>query len=99
MPRQYRQGDLLFLEVDAVPGNAVKLDHRIIAEGESSGHAHQVIEETAVLYQNGIERFLEALSDSSIVHEEHRTIILPRGIYRVIPQRVYTTSSVMRVRD
>jgi hypothetical protein len=34
-----------------------------------------------------------------LVHEEHRTITLPRGTYRVWGQRKYTPGAIVAVRD
>ena len=46
---QYRQGDLLFVRVGGVPAGSKKLTHRVLAEGETTGHMHQIVEETAHL--------------------------------------------------
>jgi hypothetical protein len=97
--KQYRQGDLLFVEVNQLPRTARRVEHRVIAEGETTGHMHQVLDETAVLYEDGNVKFLEALGDASVVHEEHGTLVLPKGLYRVIRQREYSPDRVRKVRD
>lgn len=50
-----RQGDLLILKVKSIPADAVKSDNRILAEGEVTGHRHEldsgeVYEKNGVLY-------------------------------------------------
>ena len=39
--KPYRNGDLLIVEVPFCPQGAL-LDHRILAHGEATGHAHRV---------------------------------------------------------
>lgn len=104
--KQYRQGDLLFVEVSRVPETARKLGHSIVQEGEATGHAHQFVGDVAVLYEDGDVKFLEALHDTPVSHEEHATITLPKGFYKVVRQREYTPPEpnweaprIRRVRD
>jgi hypothetical protein len=94
-----RQGDLLFIRVDGLPDRATLLPHRILAEGEATGHSHRVEEETAELYDAGVERFLHAIRESLVVHEEHGPVTLGEGWYRVIRQREYTGRRERYVRD
>ena len=37
-----RQGDLLIVKVDSFPKDATKRDNRILAEGEATGHMHEL---------------------------------------------------------
>ena len=98
-PKQYRQGDILFLEIDSLPTKRKRLEHGVVAEGEITGHKHQIADDAALLYEDGTVKFLEALRETSIVHEEHKEIILPKGFYRVVQQRQYTPGRVEPVRD
>jgi hypothetical protein len=97
--KQYRQGDLLFIEVKSLPGGLHRLEHRIIAEGETTGHKHEVIDETAILYEDGNGKFLEALVDTEVVHQEHHTIKIPKGFYKIIQQREYAPGAIRYVQD
>jgi hypothetical protein len=97
--RQYRQGDLLFVEVPSVPDSARSLRHRIIAEGEATGHRHQLAGNTAELYEDGTVMFLKVIDWASIIHEEHDEIRLPEGAYRVVRQREYQPETPRFVRD
>ena len=99
----YRQGDILFVKTGQLPTNLRKLDNLIIAEGEATGHKHQIIGDTAILlepkdinnnWQPVINRrnrfkFLKVLSDSEVIHNEHHPIALPKGNYEIIQQREY----------
>ncbi|WP_406695656.1 hypothetical protein V5E97_32090 [Singulisphaera sp. Ch08] len=97
----WRQGDVLISAVEAIPPGATCLPHCVLAEGEVTGHSHRV-EGVGVadLLADGEERFLRVnASTVRIVHQEHGTITLPRGLYRVWQQREYTPEAIRTVRD
>lgn len=98
-PNQYRQGDILFVEIRSLPCSRKKLGHGLIAEGEATGHKHEFIGETAELYADGSELFLDVSACTDIVHAEHKTIALPKGFYRIVLQREYAPQRVTNVRD
>ena len=92
----YRQGDVLFVPIDSIPTERGRVQTRdprgriVLAEGEATGHAHAISEEGAHLYGEDPERrFLRVLDEGGVdlVHEEHATIHLEPGSYRVIRQR------------
>ena len=92
----YRQGDVLLVPIDKLPGTAGPVNLRdeacriILAEGEATGHAHAIASLSARLLGHDIERrFLEVLAEGGVdlSHEEHATVHLPKGHYRVIRQR------------
>ena len=96
----YRQGDVLLIEVDhnerAGPQEPDPHDRIVLAEGEATGHAHAIKDRQANLYGEDIgHRFLEVLAEGGVdlVHEEHATIHLPYGGYRVVRQREYQLPS------
>lgn len=101
LPTLYRHGDVLVSEIDAIPADAVKRPHLVLAEGEITGHAHRIAEAgSARLFQLGREMFLEVLAPvATLIHEEHGPIELPRGAYRVWRQREYAPSEIRIVRD
>lgn len=79
---QIQQGDVLMEKVNEIHGN--KLDHLILQEGELTGHAHRVSTGLAELFETGSTRYLNVISDEAVVtHEEHYSITLPKGIYKV----------------
>jgi len=58
-----------------IPANAKKLDHRVLAEGEVTGHAHRATAGT--LYQVGDSLILESPQKEPILHEEHDLVVPP----------------------
>lgn len=98
---QYRHGDVMIEKVSSLPKDAKKQQHVTLAEGELTGHSHRIEEkEAAVMYRDRNVLFLEVTANvASLVHEEHATIELPKGIYRVWQQREYTPERIITVRD
>ena len=95
-----RQGDLLFVEVTHIPDDAVKQDHGVIAEGEITGHKHQISEGTqAVLMIAAGVSYINAIREAAIEHEEHNTVVLPPGQWEVRRQREYEPSGWRQVAD
>lgn len=97
----YRHGDVLVSQVKSLPPGAHKREGTILAHGELTGHSHRIQQSHAVqLWGYGDELFLEVKeSRASLVHEEHQTIELPQGIYRVWKQREYRPEAVVEVMD
>jgi hypothetical protein len=97
----YRHGDILVSPVEAIPSDAKRRPHLVLAEGELTGHSHRIAEpDAAVLYERGREVFLEVIQDrATLVHQEHGPIELGRGAYRVWRQREYSPQEIRLVRD
>lgn len=92
----FRQGDVLIQRVDALPNAKTEEIPRengrvILAHGEVTGHAH-AIRAPGVCFlraEGTTDRFLQVSAVSALEHEEHSTISLPPGSYRVRIQREY----------
>lgn len=102
--KHYRQGDVLLIKVDNLPEQATVArpdeEHRIVlAYGEVTGHAHALSTAHAVLFQSGADRYIEAKHGAALVHEEHSTIELEPGMYKVVRQREYIPESWRTVAD
>ncbi len=97
----YRHGDVLIARVPSLPAQAKKRSGTILARGEITGHSHRVQEiGAAQLFDFKLETFLEvSASIATLVHEEHKPIELPKGIYRVWMQREYSPAAIVQVRD
>jgi hypothetical protein len=97
----WRQGDIYIDKIDQVPKGARKLDHCVLAEGEVTGHMHQVVDlETAELYVKGGKQYLNVKAESAVVsHDEHGPVTLPKGTYSVWRQREYTPKKIRYVTD
>ena len=98
----YRQGDVFIIPVQKLPSSGVRKNHNgVLALGEVTGHAHRLAntQQGSVCSIND-EMYLEILDDTAdIVHEEHGTITLKRGVYAVRIQREYTPAGIRRVYD
>lgn len=101
MGKQYRHGDVLMEEVNALPKDREKLPHTILAHGEATGHCHRIKESSeADLYTTNTGLYLHVHGPSvSVVHEEHATITLSSGFYRIWRQREYSPKAIHVVRD
>lgn len=97
----WRHGDVLIAPVDLIPFTASKRPGCVLAEGELTGHAHRIDRQGAAdLYVEGNNLYLSVTADfATVVHEEHQSITLPRGTYRVWQQREYSPQAIHRVRD
>ena len=97
----YRQGDILIVAVSEITGQEQTPNGRIIlAEGEVTGHAHAIADPAVTSYV-GVDGvlYLDAPKGADVKHEEHATITLPPGKYRVIRQREYTPEAIRNVAD
>src|SRR5689334_7499131 len=93
----YRQGDLLFVEIERLPDNLKERPNMVIAEGEVTGHSHRLSE--GRILENKVDVFLQVARAARILHQEHHTITLPPGRYRVIRQREYTPAAPAKIRE
>lgn len=109
MTKLYRQGDVLFTSIVALPkGETKKRTDGAVAYGEVTGHSHRLAEDnskTSEVLEIGDGLFVHvsengiSLSGATFVHEEHGPITLPPGNYRVTIQREYTPEAVVDVTD
>lgn len=97
----FRQGDVMIVSCDAIPADLTPVERDngriVLAYGEVTGHAHAILDSEAMLLQGAdLEtRFLNVLAEGGVklVHEEHSTVDIPAGTYRVIRQREYDLAS------
>lgn len=86
--QMFRQGDVLIVAVDTIPNDAadVKRTKRgiVLQEGSATGHAHAIKQRAASLHatDDGA-RYLHVVEPVDLTHEEHTTITIPAGDYRV----------------
>jgi hypothetical protein len=100
-PMLWRHGDVLIATVDRIPLTATPQHHLILAKGEVTGHSHRIAEaDTAHLFELNGTLYLDVVAAfATVIHEEHHTITLPQGRYKVWIQREYTPAAIVRVRD
>lgn len=103
----YRQGDVLIRRVESLPVNRKKRSREngrvILAHGEVTGHHHSLADEHVDLFETAAEAgvtYLEVRDAvAALTHQEHSTIELPPGRYRVSIQKQYTPAAIQRVAD
>jgi len=103
---QFRQGDVLVervkADIKALPHKVVPRDagRVVLAYGEVTGHAHAIAEPGVeqIELETG-ERFIVTEHGISLRHEEHATILVPPGTYRVVRQREYSPEEIRNVAD
>lgn len=106
-PTHYRQGDVLIERIDSLPKKRTKVAREsgrvILAHGEMTGHAHAISDAHCDLFSSPADAgvtFLEVREAmAALKHDEHATIALPPGNYRVTRQREYTPEAIVNVRD
>lgn len=101
--KHFRQGDVLLISTpdEGQTGTPIKRDKGriILAYGEVTGHAHAIATKDAELFSADDNVFLRMVAAGGLVHEEHGTITLDKGLYRVIRQREYTPEVIRNVAD
>ena len=103
-PFHARQGDVLIERIDALPANRKKLKREhgrvVLAHGEVTGHHHSLIDEHVDLFETADEAgvtYLEVREAmAALTHQEHSTIVLDPGVYRVTRQREYVAPDIAR---
>lgn len=103
-PISYRQGDVLIVKVDNAPTDGVERKEGndiVFMHGEVTGHAHRIVapETKARLIDVNAERYLHALQEVTVTHEEHAPIILREGKYQQAFQVEEQGDEVRRVAD
>lgn len=88
----YRQGDLLFIKADSL-GDSLREKHgQDIITSNITGHSHSITRGKIYLANptwSDRANFYVIIPDegAEVVHQEHRSIPLSGGIYKVIRQR------------
>ena len=104
---QFRQGDVLLLPVDSIPGGLVKTKKVVLALGEVTGHSHTIFDNNVIGYaatEDALVEYVEVKASktkkkATVKHEEHGDIPLPPGKYRSIIQSEYTPERIRNVAD
>jgi hypothetical protein len=102
MIRFFAQGDILIEQISSMSRLARAEGHgraksAVIAEGEGSGHSHRLVGEFVFYRDDGLARDIPdqlylghvrvGRSTAQLLHEEHATVVLNPGVYRVSRQR------------
>lgn len=88
-----QQGDVLMHKVNSIPQNAERkrvCGRIVLAEGEATGHAHAIVDVAECeLYTLADALFVKVGAPVTVTHEEHDTVTLDRGVWRVAIVREY----------
>lgn len=103
----YAQGDVLIVSCHTIPATAAPVaaenGRLIVARGEATGHHHSFRwQKGAVLFRDdgaGGALYVDVASPATLEHQEHASITLPAGRYRVLRQRVARAGMARRVED
>jgi len=94
-----RQGDLLIVKVKGIPEDAVKAKSRVLAEGEATGHMHE-LDFGEVYEKDGVLYFKVPKGETATLnHQEHGAMTFETGEYKVIKQREYEPNGWRYVAD
>lgn len=99
MKKNYRHGDVIVIPAK-IPAKAEKQKGLTLAEGEVTGHSHQISSGKAVMFKFDDKTYLRVTSPlAALTHEEHKQIDLPAGDYEVVIQQDYEPDGWKKVRD
>lgn len=99
---QLRQGDVWLQQVEKMTtkqlGEPLKRTKRgiVLQEGTATGHAHRIANRAASLHMAGDVRYLRVVESVTLVHEEHDTVAIPVGDYRVSLHHEYQPGELPR---
>lgn len=103
---QLQQGDVLLEAVSSIPSMAKKkkADKRgyVLAEGEHTGHFHAITAEDGLeFYEHDGTLFLKTDHEVELTHQEHNTITVTPGTYKIgrVREMDYTQMMVRQVAD
>ena len=84
----YRQGDVLLVESGRfITKRSQMVRDNIFIQGEITGHAHKIINGEVYNFWGRI--FVKANPNCRRIHDEHESIDIKKGFYRVIRQQEY----------
>lgn len=102
----YRHGDILLVPTNKTAGEKVsKGKSYILAYGEKTGHNHKLVADhkdtSFAVYEKNGEITLQLGVAGTLIHEEHKTLEVAPGTYRVVHEREkdHFTEAVRRVID
>lgn len=102
----FRQGDVLIELIKEVPAGIEKQKSAtrvVLALGEATGHHHCLetdVDDPADWWKKSDdEQYVTTTKPSKVTHQEHGTIDLPKGTFKVSRQRRYTPAGIRNVAD
>ena len=102
--RPYRQGDVLLVPCADIPTGAyeeaAENGRVVLARGEQTGHAHTMTADRVCYFREdgtggGFIR-VTGVASVDLAHEEHASLAIPPGNYRVVQQHEYQPRAAPR---
>ena len=110
-PIMFRQGDVLIRQISSLPELKAETEvlngDLVLAEGETTGHAHRIRRSGNMKFwnvdtgkgENPITAYMTLGEAATVTHEEHNAIDLPSGNYEIRIKREYHPEEYRRVHD
>lgn len=101
----YRQGDVLFFEVDSIPEGLKKTKKTTLAYGEKTGHHHSFDMGSGVVGyaddEEGLSQYFEVEKTAALKHQEHDPIVVGEKSkkFAAVIQVEYTPQEIRQVMD
>jgi hypothetical protein len=94
----WMHGDMRIAAIDAIPGDMIRRPGWVLVDGEATGHSHRLDRSGAAdRLERGETLYLRVLAEAAtVIDRQHRSITLPRGLYRVWMQRAYSPEVICR---
>ena len=103
MTNFYRQGDVVLKQIETLPeGSKPRKDigDVVLKFGTATGHSHRIRTGAVVRIAADNKEYLEVTKKSAtLIHDEHSTIQLPKGVYEILQQREHTAAGIRNVTD
>lgn len=93
--KQYRAGDLLLEQIKTLPKKLTQIKDGVILRGIATGHAHAV--KGGTVWKTKDTFYVKVGKKAQLVHDEHKTIELPKGNYIVTRQREFLSKDMTKV--
>lgn len=87
-----RHGDLILMPINELPDfdKLTETGSTVLAVGETTGHKHQIRGSQVLVYEDEAQtKYVSIKGSAQLVHEEHNTIDLEPGVYKVINEREF----------
>lgn len=81
-----QQGDVVLIKINSLPVGEQKIISKkrmVLAEGEVTGHFHEIVEDDSELIKIGEKIILNLVNQSTLTHQEHGHITLDKGLWEV----------------
>jgi len=87
-----QQGDVLIKKISHLPSNLKKVERKIVggnkprfilAEGETTGHAHAICEDVGLFIDETGNLFMSSDKQVIVEHEEHGNVEVSAGTFKI----------------